>query len=96
MKNNLELKNISIETHLEISKNFQDKNPLTPREMSCLMLLATGKNPEQCGDILNIAYSSVITYERKIRQKLGARNRVHAFYLAIYRGYLQIKVKIKK
>jgi DNA-binding CsgD family transcriptional regulator len=84
-------KNNFIETYLEISKNVQDKNPLTPREMHCLMLLAMGKNPEQCADMLNLAHSSVITYEKRIRQKLGARNRVQAFYIAICRGYLQIR-----
>jgi DNA-binding CsgD family transcriptional regulator len=86
----MHLKNNSIET-LVVPKNIQHKNLLTQRETTCLKLLVMGKNPAQCADMLNITYSSVITYEKRIRQKLGARNRAHAFYLAIYRGYLQIK-----
>ena len=78
-------------TNLEIAEDVQDENPLTPREMSCLMLLATGKNPEQCADLLNITYASVVTYEKRIRQKLGARNRAHALYLVISRGFVKIK-----
>jgi len=76
--------------HVQIVPDARKGNPLTAREMTCLMLLVAGKNPEQCADLLNISYSSVITYEKRIRQKLGARNRAHAFYTAIYRGYLKV------
>ena len=82
---------LNMYTHLEIAKDAQNGNPLTPREMSCLMLLATGKNPEQCADLLKITYSSVVTYEKRIRQKLGAMNRAHAVYIAISRGFVKIK-----
>jgi len=77
--------------HFEIVPDMRKGNPLTAREMECLMLLAAGKSPEQCADLLNISYSSVITYEKRIRHKLGARNRVNAFYKAIYKGYLKIE-----
>ncbi len=65
-------------------------NPLTYREMVCMVLLAIGKNPDQCADIMGISTSSVLTYEKRVRDKLGARNRVHAFYMAIRCGYLKV------
>lgn len=86
----MKIKNYFSDSDLQIIPDARKDNPLTPREMSCLMLLATGKSPEQCGDLLNITYSSVVTYEKIIRQKLGARNRVNAFYTAICRGYLKV------
>lgn len=65
-------------------------NPLTYREMVCMVLLAIGKNPEQCADIMGISTSSVVTYEKRVREKLSARNRVQAFYMAIRAGYLKV------
>jgi DNA-binding CsgD family transcriptional regulator len=87
----VKIKNHCAIGHLQIVHNLRKDNPLTAREMTCLMLLATGKNPEQCADLLNITYSSVLTYEKRIRQKLGVRNRVQAFYTALCKGYLKIK-----
>jgi len=76
--------------HLKIIPEVSENNPLTMREMTCLILLAAGKNPDQCADLLNITYSSVTTYEKRIRQKLGARNRAHAFYVALHKGFLKV------
>lgn len=75
---------------IKIVPDVRKDNPLTAREMLCLISLAMGKSPEQCADLLNVTYSSVVTYEKIIRQKLGARNRVNAFYTAICRGYLKV------
>lgn len=65
-------------------------NPLSFREMLCLILLSVGKNPDQCGDLLGISAESVRSYEKRIRRKLGARNRTHAFYLASVKGFIQV------
>lgn len=67
-------------------------NPLSMREMMCLILLSVGKNPDQCGDLLGITAMSVRSYEKRIRRKLGARNRTHAFYLASVKGFIQLIV----
>lgn len=66
------------------------ENPLTYREMTCLALLATGYNPEQCAATLGISTPSVVTYEKRIREKLGVRNRVQGLYVAIRKQYLII------
>lgn len=65
-------------------------NPLTVREMTCLILLANGKNPDQCADLLGISKRSVTTYEQRLREKLGAKNRTHALYLAASYGYIKL------
>lgn len=70
---------------------LSSENPLTLREMTCLILLAMGKSPPQCADLLGISVRSVTTYEERIRKKLGARNRTHAFYLASIRGYFSFE-----
>lgn len=67
-------------------------NPLSIREMMCLILLSVGKNPDQCGDLLGITAESVRSYEKRIRRKLGARNRTHAFYLASVKGFIQLVI----
>lgn len=69
-------------------------NPLTRREMMCLILLAIGNNPDKCADMLGITTNSVTTYEQRIRKKLGARNRTHALYLASVKRYILIDEEI--
>src|SRR5262249_33214754 len=78
----------NITSVLYLKPNFSSVNPLTVREMSCFILLVSGSNPDQCADVLEISVESVHTYEKRIRKKLGAHNRAHAFYLAFLRGYL--------
>lgn len=75
---------------LKMRPNLVPGNPLSVREMLCLTLLATGKNPEQCADLLGISVKSVMTYEQRLRKKLGAKNRTNAFYIAQVRGYISI------
>lgn len=70
--------------------DHSSNNPLTVREMTCLILLANGKNPDQCADLLGISKSSVTTYEQRLREKLGAKNRTHALYLAVSYGYIKL------
>lgn len=72
----------------KIKPNVSANNPLSLREMTCLILLAIGMNPARCADLLNISIHSLSTYEDRIRKKLGARNRTHAFYLAFSNEYL--------
>lgn len=73
-----------------IIPSFDNKNPLSLREMVCLVLLASGKNPPRCADLLNISTTSVMTYELRIRKKLKARNRTQAFFLALLHGYFKL------
>ena len=65
-------------------------NPLSAREMFCLILLAIGKTPDQCADMLQVTIADIFAYEKKMRKKLDAKNRTHAFYMALSRGYIAL------
>lgn len=75
----------------KIRPNPCPENPLSVIETLCIILLAIGKNPERSADLLGISPKTIRTYEQRIRDKLGARNRTHAFYLALTKGYITIE-----
>lgn len=79
-----------LQEELMILPNTKANNPLSLREMLCLLLLAMGKNPDRCADILNLTHHSVMTYEKRIRKKLEAKTRTHAFFIALQRGYFEV------
>jgi DNA-binding CsgD family transcriptional regulator/tetratricopeptide (TPR) repeat protein len=56
--------------------------PLTPRELEVLRLVAQGRSNRQIADELVIANTTVRGYVHVICQKLGAQNRTHAVTLA--------------
>lgn len=47
---------------------------LTPRELQCLKLIAEGKNTREVAELLFLAYETVNTHAKSIRQKLGCKN----------------------
>lgn len=73
-----------------IKLNVGKDNPLSVMEMLCMTILAIGKNPDRCADLLCISVKTVTTYEKRIRTKLGAGNRTNAFYLAQIRGFISV------
>lgn len=80
----------SISYVLKVRPNLNSNNPLSIREILCLAFLAAGKNPDKCADLLGISAKTIKTYEQRIREKLGARNRTNALYLAQIRGFISI------
>lgn len=74
----------------KIKPNLTESNPLNLMEMLCMILLAIGKNPARCADFLGVSENSVKTYEQRMRKKLGAKNRLHAFYIAQRKGLLSV------
>ncbi len=80
---------------LGIIPGIVKNNPLSIREMLCLILLATGKSPEQCATLLNITSNTLSSYLKRIHKKLQVRNRTQAFFISLQRGYLQISDKKK-
>ncbi|HVV68007.1 MAG TPA: helix-turn-helix transcriptional regulator [Gammaproteobacteria bacterium] len=75
---------------LGITPGIAVDNPLSLREMLCLILLATGKSPEQCAVLLNITANTFSSYLKRIHKKLRVRNRMQALFIALQKGYLQI------
>ena len=56
---------------------------ITPREMQVISLLAKGNSDKQIAVRLNISTTTVITYQNRIREKLGVTNRVGIIMYAV-------------
>jgi DNA-binding CsgD family transcriptional regulator len=85
-----DLKTASIVYLSGMRPNISPDNPLTTMQMFCLMLLSTGTKAKKCADILGLTVNTVQTYEKRLREKLGAKDRTHALVLACRRNYLTI------
>ncbi len=60
--------------------------PLSPRELDVLRLLAEGRSNQEIADGVNLAEGTVRNMVSRIYGKLGARDRVHAILKARDRG----------
>lgn len=63
-------------------------SPLSSQQTLCLCLLAAGQTTKECAVLLNIKEDTVHKYERRIREKLKAVHRLHAYHIACQRGYI--------
>jgi DNA-binding CsgD family transcriptional regulator len=71
-----------------VSFDCSPYNPLIFMENVCLALFFVGYRVKQVADLLALTRGTVDTYERRIREKLEARNRQEACYQALTRRYL--------
>lgn len=63
--------------------------PLTATELKVLNLLAQGLSDHEIQATMKWgSISTAETHVRHVRQKMGARNRAHAVYLAVKTGLL--------
>lgn len=62
--------------------------PLSPREVSVLRLVATGRRNRSIGEALNVSEQTVKSRIKNILAKLNAEDRSHAVALAMKRGFL--------
>jgi DNA-binding NarL/FixJ family response regulator len=62
--------------------------PLSPREVSVLRLVAAGRHNRSIGERLNISEQTVKSRIKNILAKLNAHDRSHAVALAMKRGFL--------
>ncbi len=65
-------------------------NPLTQRELSILVLVATGKANKEIAWELSISEETVKAHMKSIFSKLDVADRTHAVTAAIKRGMIQI------
>lgn len=73
-----------------IKINEKASLPLSMMELLCLIFSAFGKKSEGVAWILGVKPSTVNTYFDRIREKLGAKNKLHAFYIAVQKGYITV------
>ena len=64
-------------------------DPLTPRELEVIKLIAEGLTSEEVGETLMIAKNTVDRHRDNILEKLGMRNRVDLTRYAIKRGLVE-------
>lgn len=65
------------------------QNPLTPRELDVLRLVATGLANKQIADSLSISEGTIKTHLKSILEKLRAQSRTEAVSLARKQGILR-------
>jgi len=68
--------------------NTTADNPLSPREVEVLELLAQGFSKKEAADMLNLSYHSVSSYVRTIFETLEAPNTAAAIATAIRQGLI--------
>jgi DNA-binding NarL/FixJ family response regulator len=65
------------------------KDPLTPRELDVVKLIAEGRTSEEIGEMLFISKKTVDRHRANMLEKLGMRNRVELTRYAIRRGLVE-------
>lgn len=66
----------------------QPHSVLTQRERICLSLAAKGHTSQQTARIMGIAKTTVETYRKEIKRKLGCQNITQAVFEGVQQGYL--------
>ena len=75
---------------LEVSRSLPSvltMEPLTPREVDVLKLVATGHSNQRAADHLGLREDTIKAYMKSILAKLRARDRTHAVTIALRRGF---------
>lgn len=75
---------------LEPGRKPEHTQPLSPREVETMTLLAVGYSRAQVADTLNISEHTLRVYIESARFKLGALNTTHAVARAMSRGQIVV------
>jgi DNA-binding NarL/FixJ family response regulator len=77
--------------YLERAKHGEEtpEDPLTPRELEVVKLIAEGHTSEEIGEMLFISKKTVDRHRANVLEKLGMRNRVELARYAIRRGLVE-------
>ena len=80
-----------VKDYLERARRGEEtpSDPLTPRELEVIKLIAEGLTSEEVGETLMIAKNTVDRHRDNILEKLGMRNRVDLTRYAIKRGLVE-------
>jgi len=73
----------------ELAEHAGD-DPLSPREIDVLRLIATGNSNKMIADQLSISEATAKTHVASILSKLGANDRAHAVTIAMKRGIVNL------
>jgi DNA-binding NarL/FixJ family response regulator len=73
----------------ELAEHAAD-DPLSPREIEVLRLIATGSSNKLIADQLSISEATAKSHVASILSKLGANDRAHALAIAVKRGIINL------
>jgi len=77
-----------VRDHLDRARGDEDGDPLTPRELEVLKLVAEGHTSDEIADMLVISSRTVDRHRANMLEKLGMRDRVDLTRYAIRRGLI--------
>ena len=77
-----------VRDHLDRARSGEDVDPLTPRELEVLKLVAEGHTSDEIADMLVISRKTVDRHRANMLEKLGMRDRVQLTRYAIRRGLI--------
>ena len=81
--------NTLVRDFLERSDKAADYDPLTPRELEVLKLIAEGKTTKEIAELLVLSVKTVERHRADILHRLGMRDRVDLTRYAIRRGLIE-------
>ena len=77
-----------VRDHLDRARSGESVDPLTPRELEVLKLVAEGHTSDEIADMLVISRKTVDRHRANMLEKLGMRDRVELTRYAIRRGLI--------
>ena len=77
-----------VRDHLDRARSGDDVDPLTPRELEVLKLVAEGHTSDEIAEMLVISRKTVDRHRANMLEKLGMRDRVQLTRYAIRRGLI--------
>jgi DNA-binding NarL/FixJ family response regulator len=77
-----------VRDHLDRARSGDDVDPLTPRELEVLKLVAEGHTSDEIAELLVISRKTVDRHRANMLEKLGMRDRVELTRYAIRRGLI--------
>ena len=77
-----------VRDYLDRARSGEDVDPLTPRELEVLKLVAEGHTSDEIADLLVISRKTVDRHRANMLEKLGMRDRVQLTRYAIRRGLI--------
>jgi DNA-binding NarL/FixJ family response regulator len=77
-----------VRDYLDRARSGEDVDPLTPRELEVLKLVAEGHTSDEIAELLVISRKTVDRHRANMLEKLGMRDRVELTRYAIRRGLI--------
>ena len=77
-----------VRDYLDRARRGEDVDPLTPRELEVLKLVAEGHTSDEIAELLVISRKTVDRHRANMLEKLGMRDRVQLTRYAIRRGLI--------